>query len=131
MAGSEPQHLNFWLRAQQRIATRLVVPLALLQGVTGLLLVWRIGFDLLLRGWLITAIVLYLIALGISFGILLPALRLLIPATATPPPAPAPGSAPSGPPPHIVRARERARMGGMVNAVLILVIIFLMVAKPF
>lgn len=131
MAASEPAHRNFALRFQQRVATRLVVPLAVLQGITGLLLVWRIGFELLQRGWLIVAIVLYLIALAIAFGVMLPALRILIPATAGPPPAPPAGSAPAGPPPHIVATARRARLAGMVNAALILIIVFLMVAKPF
>lgn len=131
MAASEPAHRNFALRFQQRVATRLVVPLAVLQGITGLLLVWRIGFELLQRGWLIVAIVLYLIALALAFGVMLPALRILVPATAAPPPAPPAGSAPAGPPPHIVATARRARLAGMVNAVLILVIVFLMVTKPF
>lgn len=131
MAAGEPAHRNFALRFQQRVATRLVVPLAVLQGITGLLLVWRIGFELFQKGWLIVAIVLYLIALGIAFGIMLPALRTLVPATASPPPAPPAGSAPAGPPPHIVATARRARLAGMVNAVLIIVIVFLMVTKPF
>jgi uncharacterized membrane protein len=131
MAGAEPPHLNFALRLQQRIATRLVVPLALFQGVTGLLLVWRIGFEILSRGWLLLAIALYLTALAISFGILLPALRTLIPATSGPPPAPVAGQPSAGPPPHIAAVRDRAKLGGMVNAILILVIVFLMVTRPF
>jgi hypothetical protein len=93
--------------------------------------VWRFGFELLTRGWLLLAIALYLIALAIAFLVLLPALRILIPATAGPPPAPAEGVPPSGPPPHILATIRRARMGGTINAVLILVIIFLMVTKPF
>ena len=130
MAAGEPEHRNFALRFQHRVATRLILPLAIFQGVTGLLLVWRIGFELLTRGWLLLAIALYLTALAISFGILLPALRVLIPATSGPPPVPPPG-APPGPPPHIVATVRRARLGGMTNAVLILVIILLMVTKPF
>jgi len=134
MAGAEREHLNFALRFQHRVATRLVIPLALFQGVTGFLLVAWVGFELFQRGWLIVAIVLYGIALAIAFGIMLPALRVLIPATSGPPPAVPPSAAggpPPGPPPHIVTARNRARMGGMINAVLVLVIVFLMVAKPF
>lgn len=46
MAAAEPSHRNFALRFQQRVATRLITPLAVFQGVTGLLLVWRIGFAL-------------------------------------------------------------------------------------
>jgi uncharacterized membrane protein len=132
MAGREPPHANFALRFQQRVATRLVIPLAVLQGVTGLLLLWRIGFDLLQRGWLIVAIVLYLIALAIAFGVMLPTLRRLVELTSGPPPAPPPGSPPpSGPPPHVAALVRRGRLAGMTNATLILVIVFLMVTKPF
>ncbi len=128
MAGKEPQHLNFALRLQHRIARGLVTPLALVQGVTGLLLVWRIGFDVLWHFWLLIAIALYLVALAITFGVLFPALRVLIPATAAPPPAPPAGAAaPSGPPPHIAAIVARAKLGAQINEVLIVVIVALMV----
>jgi uncharacterized membrane protein len=109
---------------------RLIAPLAVLQGITGLGLVWYIGFELLQRGWLIVSLVLYAIVLVIGFGVLIPSVRKLVLATSGPPPAP-PAGAPAGPPPHIAATIRRARMGGMINAVLILVIVFLMVAKPF
>ncbi len=132
MGGREPQHINFALRLQHRLAHVLVTPLALFQGVTGLLLIWRAGIDLFGTAWLLLAIVLYLVALGISFGVLYPALRILIPATSAPPPAPpAGGGAPAGPPPHIAATARRARMGGMINSVLVLIIVLLMVIKPF
>src|SRR3954462_15988162 len=66
MAGTEPQHVNFALRMQERISERIIIPLAIFQGVTGALLIWRIGFEVLSRGWLLGAIVLYLIALSIA-----------------------------------------------------------------
>jgi uncharacterized membrane protein len=132
MGGREPQHVNFALRVQHRIATVLVVPLALFQGVTGLLIVWKTGINLFATYWLLVAIALYLVALGIALGISLPALRKLIPATSAPPPAPPPGAEPpKGPPPHIAALAKRARRAGMINAVLILAIVFLMVTKPF
>jgi len=139
MAGNEPQHVNFALRVQEHISKRWVFPLALLQGVTGLLLVFRIAdisdvsfIDVLSRGWLLVAIVLYAAALSIAFFVLVPTGAKLIEATSTPPPPPPPGVAtPSGPPPHIVALVARGRMFGMINAVIILVIVFLMVTKPF
>jgi uncharacterized membrane protein len=132
MGGKEPAHVNFALRVQNRIAQRLVVPLALLQGVTGLLLLLRLGLELLTKGWLLLGIALYLINLGISLGLSLPNLRRLIEATASPPPAPAPGApAPTGPPPHIRAMVLRAQRLGMITAALIVVIVFLMVTKPF
>jgi uncharacterized membrane protein len=132
MGGREPQHLNFVLRLQDRIASRLVLPLAVFQGVTGLLLVWRLGFDLLTKAWLLLGIALYVIALSASIFILVPTLKKLIDATSTPPPAPEPGGPPrSGPPPHIAVLIKRGRRTSMMNALLIVVIVFLMVTKPF
>ncbi len=132
MGGSEPRHLNFALRVQKKISSTLIAPLALLQGVTGLTLVALIGFEILTRGWLLLAIALYVVLLSIGFLVLIPALGILIPATSAPPPASSEvAGAPAGPPPHVIAARNRARLGGMINAVLILVIVFLMVTKPF
>jgi uncharacterized membrane protein len=131
IAAREPQHLNFALRVQKRIASTLVTPLALFQGVTGVLLGLYVGVEVFQRGWLILSILLYLTALAISFLVLYPSLRVLIPATSGPPPAAAEAGAPAGPPPHVIKARDRAKLGGMVNSVLILVIVFLMVTKPF
>lgn len=130
MVATEPAHANFALRFQKAVSTRLIAPLAVLQGVTGVLLVAYIGFELFQRGWLIVSIVLYAITLAIGFGVLIPSVRKLVAATSGPPPAPA-GGAPAGPPPHIAATIRRARMGGMVNALLIMVIVFLMVTKPF
>jgi uncharacterized membrane protein len=132
MAGREPQHVNFALRFQDRVARRLVLPLALVQGVTGVLIIWRANVDVLAEGWLLAGIGLYLVALAISFGILLPTLSKLLEATASPPPQPPPGApAPTGPPPHVRALVQRGRVGGMTNGLLILVIVFLMVVKPF
>jgi uncharacterized membrane protein len=132
MGGREPQHLNFVLRLQDRIASRQVLPLAIFQGVTGLSLIWKLGIDVFSRGWLLLGIALYLFALGSSLFILVPTLEKLIEATASPPPPPEPGTPPrSGPPPHIAALIRRGRTTSMINAALILVIVFLMVNKPF
>ena len=40
MGGKEPQHANFGVRATAQIGSKLVYPLAILQGVTGLALIW-------------------------------------------------------------------------------------------
>jgi uncharacterized membrane protein len=131
MAGHEPQHVNFALRFQKAVATTLIVPLALLQGVTGLLLVWKIGLGLLAQPWLLLGIALYIVALVVSIGIGLPTVRKLIEFTSAPPPTPPPGSPPSsGPPPHIAALVKRGRQLGMVQTALIVAIVFLMVAGP-
>ncbi len=131
-AGREPQHANFTLRASSVIANRLIVPLAVLQGITGLGLVLIEGTELLSRLWLLTAIVLYAIALYIAIGLNLPNLRRLIEMT-TPPAGgpPAGGPPPGGPPPELLARVARSRQYGMAMSGLVVVIVFLMVVKPF
>jgi uncharacterized membrane protein len=132
MAGREPQHVNFALRFQHRVAMRLILPLALFQGVTGLLLIWRIGYNILATGWLLAGIALYLVLLGMNIGIGLPTASRLITLTSGPPPAtPAGSPPPSGPPPEVVALVRRGRLLGLLSAVLIVMIVFLMVVKPF
>ena len=132
MAGREPQHVNFALRFQRAVATRLIIPLALFQGVTGLLLVWNRNWNLLTTYWLLVAIVLYVIALALSIGVGLPTVRKLIEFTSSPPPAPPPGAEPpKGPPPHIAALVKRGRQIGYAQMALIVAIVFLMVTKPF
>jgi hypothetical protein len=134
MGGGEPQHVNFALRVAEVIETRLVVPLAVLQGITGVGLIWVIGINVLdikTFLWLDVAIVLYVIALAIVFRVAVPTTRALIEATSTPPPPPAPGSPPpSGPPPHIAALVQRQRQFGQITTVLLVLIIVLMVTKP-
>lgn len=133
MAGREPPHVNFALRFQHRVAMRLILPLAIFQGVTGLLLVWRIGYNIFATGWLLAGIALYLVLLGINIGIGLPTASRLIALTSAPPPpaTPAGSPPPSGPPPEVAALVRRGRLLGMLSAVLIAVIVFLMVTKPF
>ncbi len=132
MARREPMHVNFAVRFQSRVSRRLVLPLAVFQGITGLLIVWRTQINILTTPWLLVAIVLYIIALTIAFAVLIPTANKLIEATSAPPPQPAAGAPPpTGPPPHIAALVRRARMFSMINATLIVIIVFLMVTKPF
>ena len=132
MAGTEPMHANFALRFQHRVTSRMIIPLALFQGITGLLLVWKTGINLFSTYWLLVAIVLYLIALGLAIGIGIPTLNRLIELTSVPPPPPQPGEPPhKGPPPEVAALVRRGRMVGMTQSALIVVIVFLMVTKPF
>lgn len=128
MGGSEPMHSNFALRVNERITTRIVIPLAIFQGITGIGLIWTLPVDLTKALWLDVAIVLYVITLGIALGSQQPAVRQLIEATKNPPPVPPAGSsAPAGPPPHIAALIRRIQIGGISLAVLIVLIIILMV----
>jgi hypothetical protein len=134
MVGREPQHGNFGLRLARRIQTRMVAPLAVFQGITGVLLIWRLDIDLSdvkTVLWLDVGIVLYIAALAVVFRVGIPTTLALIEATNAPPPPPAPGSPPpSGPPPHIAALVKRQQQFGAITSVLLVAIIILMVTKP-
>jgi len=128
MGGKEPMHANFALRLTERIERGLVLPLAMVQIVTGIGLIWFAPVDITKALWLDLSIILYVIALAIAYLNQLPVTARLIEATKNPPPPPPPGSAPtSGPPPHIAADLRRVQMGGMALTVLLVAIIILMV----
>jgi len=85
MGGKEPMHANFATRVSQVIGHRLVLPLAVVQGVTGVLLFLTIpgGIDLTKVFWLDVAVVLYLIALGYVYFVQFPAVEALVAMTST------------------------------------------------
>ncbi len=124
MAGREPQHANFSARQVEAIGNKLVYPLAIFQGVTGVLLIVASGRNLTTEKWLGIAIVLYAIALTYALTVQRNALHRLIELTSTPP---APGSAPS---PQIPATVKKIQRGGMFLGLMIVVIVFLMVVKP-
>jgi len=124
MAGREPQHANFSVRQTEMIGKRLVYPLAIFQGITGVLLIWAAGISLTAAPWLGIGIVLYAIALTYSLTIQRNAVHHLIELTSTPP---APGSPPS---PEIPATVKKIQRGGMFLGTLIVIIVFLMVVKP-
>jgi hypothetical protein len=129
MGGAEPQHANFATRVGRELARQRILPLAVLQGVTGVGLIVTSQIDFGAAVWLQVAIVLYAIALGFAFGVQTPMVKKIIAMTSTPPPAPAPG-APAGPPPELRALIQRVKVGGMFLAGLVAVIVFLMEIKP-
>lgn len=125
MAGKEPQHANFAARVNEAITRTRVVPLAIFQGITGLVLIVLTGLNPFSQLWLGLGIVLYLIALGYALAVQRPVGRRIAELTGTPPP---PGA--SGPPPELMAAVKRAQQGGMFLAIMIVLIVILMVTKP-
>ena len=127
MGGKEPQHANFATRVSQRIGDRLVEPLAIFQGITGVLLIWISGRNLFgpESRWLLLAIVLY--GFGLYFAIFVQSRWVggIIEMTSAPPP---PGA--SGPPPALVELIRKVQRGGMILGINIAVIVLLMVVKP-
>ena len=134
MSGKEPAHANFGSRFGHAISTKIVRPLAILQGLTGVGLILVTGIDLTKALWLDVAIVLYLIALGYALFVQIPVGQRLVELTSGGPPPPSPTgepAGPAGPPPELVATATRARQGGMLLGILITAIVFLMVVKPF
>ena len=125
MAAKEPQHANFSSRQVDMIGQRLVYPLAIFQGITGVLIILAAGYNVMSRAWLVVAIVLYLFTLTYALTVQRNALHHLIELTSSPPP---PGA--TGPSPEIVATVKRIQRGGMLLAAMIVIIVFLMVVKP-
>ena len=123
-AGKEPMHGNFAARINEAITDQRVLPLAIFQGVTGLVLIFLTGYNPFSQLWLGLAIVLYLIAIGYALFVQRPAGRTIVELTSSPPP---PGA--SGPPPELMAAVRTAQRGGMFLGLMIVAIVFLMVTK--
>jgi uncharacterized membrane protein len=126
MGGKEPQHVNFGMRVTAQIGNRLVYPLAIVQGVTGLALIWIASIDVTAQPWLAVGIVAYLIAIVFALTIQRSTLDRIIELTSAPPPV----GAPSGPPPELLATVKKVQRGGMFLGVMIVAIVFLMVVKP-
>jgi hypothetical protein len=133
MVAKEPMHGSFALRLQERITRGIVVPVALTMLVSGIGLLVTAHISLVKTPYMIVAVVLYVSAVSIGIGILIPTAQKMIaimeamPKPSGPPPA---AIAPAGPPPELAALIARGRGFGMVNSVLILVILFLMIVKP-
>lgn len=121
---AEPMHANFAIRAIDRVGTRLVYPLAIFQGITGVLIILSVNYDVMSRTWLLVAIVLYLFTLGYALTVQRNAVHHMIELTSTPP---APGTPPS---PEIPATGRRIAQGGILLGAMIVIIVFLMVVKP-
>ena len=132
MGAAERAHGNFAMRISRELARVQILPLAILQGVTGVGLIVVGNVDLFARYWLLVAIVLYLIAIGYAIFVQVPLAKRIILMTTPPPDAPAPAGPPAGgPPPELMGLITRAKRGGILLIALVTSIVFLMVVKPF
>jgi uncharacterized membrane protein len=142
---SAPQHGHFAAEVSHFIETRIVIPGAIVQGLTGLALILILGANLTTPPWrwLILAIALYLVAVLFAIFVQTPAASKMVAITsggpppgaaafagATGPGAPGGGGAPAGPPPEIAATARRLDLGGRFLTILIVVIVLLMVTKP-
>ena len=131
MGGKEPMHANFATRLSERLAKVQLTPLALLQGITGIGLIYFGNIDLLKSTWLLIAIVLYVTALGYAAMVQSKAvLKVIELSGGTPTPGAAPAGPPAGgPPPELLAAIKKVQRGGLLLIGLIVTIVFLMVTK--
>ena len=95
--------------------------------ITGIALIVDRGWSNITAGrhWLELGILLYVVALVMAMAVMAPAGRKLAELTSQPP---VPGAGPS---PELRATASRVRQGGILMSVLVLVIAFLMVTKPF
>ena len=131
--GRTPQHGHFAAVVIDSIERRVVIPGAIVQGITGVVLIVILGADLMNAAyrWLVGGIVLYLIAVAYAVFVQAPAAAKMVELSAGGPPAGAPpAGVPAGPPPEIAATAKKLQRGGMVLSVLIILIVILMVAKP-
>ena len=87
--------------------------------VTGLFMVWSAGLPLTTR-WILSALVLYVIAIVMAFTLISPNFRRAIRALESEGPASA----------AYAQAMSRGRIYGIAISVVVLAIVFLMVVKP-
>jgi len=128
-----PQNGPFAIALSEFIERRIVIPGAVVQGITGVALILISGRDLTspANRWLIGGIILY--AIAITFAATVQARnaeRMVHLTSGGPPPGPPPAGAPSGPPPEIAALGKKLQQGGMLLTVLVTLIVVLMVIKP-
>jgi uncharacterized membrane protein len=131
-AQKSPQNGPFAAVLSEYIERRIVIPGAIVQGITGVVLIFLIGADLTSSAyrWLVGGIILYLITIGFAIFVQAKNVEKMVELTRNMPPGPPPAGAPAGPPPEIVETGKKLKQGGMFMSVLLVLIVILMVAKP-
>jgi len=128
-----PQNAPFAIALGEFIQRRIVIPGAIVQGITGVALIVTSGRDLTapVNRWLIGAIILYAIAITFATTVQARTSRRMVELTSGgPPPGGPPAGTPAGPPPEIVELGKKAQRGGMFLTTLVVLIVVLMVTKP-
>ncbi len=129
-----PQGGHFGAVLAETIESRIIIPGAIVQGITGIGLVIilssrGVDFSSAAYRWLAVGVVLYLIAIGFAIFVQDKSAKRMVEITrgmSGPPPAGAPG----GPPPELLETAAKLQRGGMILTVLLVSIVFFMVVKP-
>ncbi len=136
-----PQAGHFAAVVGNAIERKVVLPGAVVQGVTGAVLIVIGGFDLTQQAnrWLVAALILYAIAIVFAFAVQARNAERMVELTRTPPLIPAGGAlavgapalaGPPGPSPEIAATGQRLARGGMFLTGMIVLIVILIVVKP-
>jgi hypothetical protein len=131
-AQKSPQNVPFAAVLSAFIERRIVIPGAIVQGITGVILIFLIGADLTSSAyrWLVGGIILYLVAIGFAILVQDKNAEKMVELTRNMPSGPLPAGAPAGPPPEVVETGKKLQQGGVILTVLIVLIVILMVVKP-
>ena len=131
-ARKNPQNIPFAAALNEYVSRRIVIPGAIVQGITGVALILILQADLTSSAyrWLVGGIVLYLIAIGFAIFVQEPNAKKMVDLLGSMPPGPPSAGAPAGPPPEVAALGKKLAQGGMSLTVLIVLIVLLMVTKP-
>jgi hypothetical protein len=120
LAAKSPQHIAFAVAINHAIEERLVIPIGATMLISGSGLIWTANINFFATPYLIVAVVLYLAALGIGSGVLLPTTSKMM--------AIVEGG--GGPTPELMSLIKKAQRFGGALTVAFVVIVFLMVIQP-
>lgn len=126
-AGKEPAHALFAMRLSRSLATGWTHPLALVLLLSGFGLIWVRGYDLLATGWLLVSVVLYVTSFLYATFIQNPDLARTLALIEKG----APDALDEAERLELAGLRRRIRHGGMFMRGIVVVVLFLMVFKPF
>lgn len=119
LAAKQPQHIALALAINHAIEQRLVTPIGATMLISGSGLIWSTGINFFGTPWLIAGVLLYLTALGIGTGVLLPNTKKMVDII----------ESGGGPTPELFRRIKISQRFGGALTVMFVVIVFLMVTK--
>jgi uncharacterized membrane protein len=128
-AAKSPPNGAFAASLSELIERRVVIPGAIVQGITGVILILILGVNPLTDTayhWLVPGIVLYLIAILFAIFVQARNAEKMVHLTANLPPGPPPADTMA----EIQQTGKSLQRGGMLLSLLVVLIVILMVTKP-
>lgn len=121
LAAKNPKHISLAVAINHAIESRLVLPVGATMLISGSGLIWSANINFFTTPYLIVAVVLYLVALGVGSGILLPNTQKMATLVEA-----------EGPPDmgKLVPLIKSNQMFGTILTFNFLVIVFLMIIQP-